>query len=148
MAAVAQSDMGKSAEQTTKSASAKGSSTEEQIKKAEHDCAEAFVKRGAAAVDLCEADDITSTDPSGRVTDKIQDKKDLSSGDVKLESLELSDIKVQVYGNTAVATLTANVKGTIKGQDLSGTYRSTDTWVKRQGKWKMVATQATKVAQQ
>ena len=117
----------------------------DQIKKLEQDWAQAVLKEGAAAVDRYEADDIISTDPSGRVTDKAQDKKDLSSGDLKLQSMELSDLKARVYGNTAVATGANTVKGAFKGQDIGGKYRFTDTWVKRNGKWQAVASQATKV---
>ena len=120
---------------------------EDQIKKLEQDWAQATVKDGAAAVDQYEADDIISTDPSGRVTDKAQDKKDLSSGDLKFQSLEVSDLRVRVYGDTAVAAGTTTLKGTFKQQDISGTYRYTDTWVKRNGKWQVVASQATRVQQ-
>ena len=95
---------------------------------------------------MCIRDSI-STDPGGRVTDKAQDKKDLSSGDLKFQSLEVSDVHVRVFGNTAVATGTSTVKGTYKGQDLSGMYRFTDTWVERGGKWQAAASQATKIQQ-
>ena len=81
----------------------KTSSLEDQIKKQEQNWAQATVKDGAAAVDQYEADDIITTDPSGRVTDKAQDKLDLSSGDFKIQSEELSDLKVHIYSNTAVA---------------------------------------------
>src|SRR6266481_4016175 len=106
----------------------KTSSVEDQIKKQEQNWAQATVKEGAAAVDQYEADDIIDTDPSGRVTDKTQDKTDLS----------LSDLKVHVYGDTAVAAGTSTVKGTYKGQDISGKYRFTDVWFKRNGKWHAV----------
>jgi ketosteroid isomerase-like protein len=118
---------------------------EDEIKKLERDWAQGVMKDGATAVDQYEADDIVSTDPSGRVTDKAQDKMDLSSGDLKFQSLEPSDVKVRVYGNTAVATGTSTVKGTYKGSDISAMYRFTDTWVKRNGKWQAVASQGTKV---
>jgi ketosteroid isomerase-like protein len=125
----------------------KMSGVEDQIKKQEQNWAQATVKEGAAAVDQYEADDIIDTDPSGRVTDKAQDKADLSSGDLKFQSIELSDVKVLVYGNAAVATGTSTVKGTYKGQDISGKYRFTDTWVNRNGKWQAVASQSTKLQQ-
>jgi len=120
-------------------------SIEDQIKKLEQDWAQATIKNGAAAVDQYEADDIVTTDPSGRVTDKAQDKKDLSSGDLKFQSMELSDIRVRLYGNTAVATGTNSLTGSYKGQDISGKYRFTDTWAKRNGKWQAVASQGTKI---
>lgn len=125
----------------------KTSSVEDQIKKQEQNWAQATVKEGAAAVDQYEADDIIDTDPSGRVTDKTQDKTDLSSGDLKFQSIELSELKVHVYGDTAVAAGTSTVKGTYKGQDISGKYRFTDVWVKRNGKWHAVASQSTKLQQ-
>src|SRR5438270_11883030 len=118
---------------------------EDQIKKLEQDWAQATLKSGAAAVDQYEADDIVTTDPGGRVTDKAQDKTDLSSGDLKFVSMELSDMTVHVYGNAAVAAGTNTLKGTYKGQDITGKYRFTDTWVKRNGKWQVVATQSTKM---
>jgi ketosteroid isomerase-like protein len=120
---------------------------EDQIKKQEQNWAQATVKEGAAAVDQYEADDIMDTDPSGRVTDKTQDKADLSSGDLKFQSIELSELKVHVYGDTAVAAGTSTVKGTYKGQDISGKYRFTDVWVKRNGKWHAAASQSTKLQQ-
>src|SRR6202162_5131569 len=125
----------------------KTSSVEDQIKKYEQNWAQATVKEGAAAVDQYEADDIITTDPSGRVTDKAQDKLDLGSGDFKFQSEELSAMKVHIYDNTAVAAGTNTLKGTYKGQDISGKYRFTDTWVKRNGKWQVVASQYTSVQQ-
>jgi|ERR1700730_7727589 len=49
----------------------KSSSLEDQIKKLEQNWVQATVKEGAAAVDQYEADDIITTDPSGRVTDRV-----------------------------------------------------------------------------
>ena len=145
LAAGQQEGATKSPKPKGKTEAATAGSVEDQIKKHEEDWAQATMKEGAAAVDQFEADDIISTDPSGRVTDKAQDKQDVSSGDLKFQSMELSDLKVHVYGNTAVATGANTLKGTYKGQDISGTYRFTDTWVKRNGKWQAVASQATKV---
>jgi ketosteroid isomerase-like protein len=122
----------------------KTSGVEDQIKKQETNWAQATIKEGAAAVDQYEAADIVTTDPSGRVTDRAQDKTDLSSNDLKFQSMELSDVIVHVYGNTAVAAGTNTLSGTYKGQDISGKYRFTDTWVKRNGKWQVVASQSTK----
>ena len=67
-------------------------SVEDQIKKLEKDWAQALANgNGAASVDQYEADDYVGTDPTGKMTDKAQDKKDMSSGNVKYESLELDD---------------------------------------------------------
>jgi hypothetical protein len=63
----------------------------------------------------------------------------------QIQSEELSDLKVLVYGNTAVAAATNRMKGTYKGEDLRGDYRFTDTWVKRNGKGHVVASRYTTV---
>src|SRR5438552_5720422 len=104
---------------------------ENEIKNLEQDWAQADVKSGATAVDQYEADDIIKTDPSGGVTDKARDKMDVGSGDLKFESMELSNVTVHVYGDTAVVAGTNNLHGTYKGQDSSGEYRVTDIWEKR-----------------
>lgn len=124
---------------------AKAGSVEDEIKKQEESWAQATLKDGASAVEQYEADDIITTDPGGRVTDKAQDKKDYASGDMKIESEQLTDITVHSYGNVAVAAGTNVVKGTYKGQDIGGKYRFTDTWVKKNGKWQVAASNYVKV---
>jgi len=51
--------------------------------------------------------------------------------------MELSDMTVHVYGDTAVAAGTNTLHGAHKGQDISGKYRFTDTWLKT--KWQMAS---------
>jgi len=58
-----------------------------------------------------------------------------------------ADLRPRVYGDFAVVTDVANLQGTYKSQDITGQYRFTDTFMKQNGRWKLVATQATKVMQ-
>jgi ketosteroid isomerase-like protein len=131
----------------TVSLSAQSSKVADEIKKLEQDFAHASVKDGAAAVDKYEAEDVIDTDPTGNVTTKAQDKQAYASGDLKFESIEPTDMQVIVNGDTAIAAGVVTVKGAFKQQDISGKYRFTDTWMKRNGKWQVAATQATKIAQ-
>ena len=71
----------------------------------------------------------------------------IKKGDVKMQSVETSDVKVRVYGNAAVATYAADVKGTNKGQDISGHNQITRVFVKRAGKWQEVAFHSTRTSQ-
>lgn len=116
---------------------------EDEIKNLEQDWAQANIKSSATAVGQYEADDILLIAPGGRVMDKVQHKTDLGSGDLKFESMELSDMTVHVYGDTAVVVGTNNLRGTYKGQDISGRYRFTDTWLNRNGKWQVIARAST-----
>jgi hypothetical protein len=47
-----------------------------------------------------------------------------------------------------VVTYGTTDKGSYKGKDISGNYRWTDVFVKRNGRWQIVAGQGTRVAQQ
>ncbi len=57
-------------------------------------------------------------------------------------------MKVQVHGDAAVVTYRSTDKGSYKGNDLSGQYRWTDVFVKRNGRWQAIAGHGTRVTQQ
>ena len=52
-------------------------------------------------------------------------------------------LRVRIYGDTAVVTARADVKGHQMGEDFSGPYRYTRVWVRRTGHWQAVSYQAT-----
>ena len=84
------------------------------------------------------ADTFISTDFEGVVTGKAAMVADLKAKAGK-ETVSYDGLKVQVYGDTAIATGITAVKGTYKGKDSTGRYAWTDTWVKRGGQWQCVA---------
>lgn len=91
------------------------------------------------------ADSAVITDPSGMVLTKTDLAALVKSGDLKFESSKIDDMKVMLYGNSAIVTYRSMDKGTLKGQDISGQNRWTDTYVKLNGKWLLVAAQGTPV---
>jgi ketosteroid isomerase-like protein len=101
-----------------------------------------------AVVERMEAADFVGTAPDGKVGDKAQDVSDVKTGKMKAEGVDPDDMKVHVYGNVAVVTGRVTVKGgQYGGQDISGQYRFTDTWVKNKGRWQVAASQATAIRQ-
>jgi ketosteroid isomerase-like protein len=114
----------------------------------EQEMDDAVVKGDTSASEKYLADNSTFTDPGGMVMDKARSIADFKSGDLKIESSKLDDMKVRVYGNTAVVTYGTTDKGTYKGKDISGNYRWTDVFVRRNGRWQIVAGQGTRVGQQ
>jgi ketosteroid isomerase-like protein len=56
------------------------------------------------------------------------------------------DLKVTRYGETAVVTGVENLKGTYKGRPGEMALRFTNTLVRRDGRWQLVAHQSTRVA--
>jgi ketosteroid isomerase-like protein len=55
-------------------------------------------------------------------------------------SAAYSDIKVTVFGSTAIATGTFTGKGTHAGKSVDAQVRFTDTWMMTNGKWLCIAT--------
>jgi len=52
---------------------------------------------------------------------------------------EISELKVRLYGNTAIATYKDKYDGLEEGKPVSRTVIATDTFVKLNGEWKFVA---------
>jgi ketosteroid isomerase-like protein len=134
--------------QTKDKSNKQSGNVEQSLMHIEQEMDDAVVKGDTSASERYLADNCIITDPGGIVMDKTRTISDLKSGDLKIESSKLEDMKVQVYGNTAVVTYGTTDKGTYKGKDISGNYRWTDVFVKRNGRWQIVADQATRVAQQ
>ena len=103
----------------------------------------AMEKIDLAVLDRTTAETYVFTDPNGRVTAKKELMESFKSGAIKIEAQEISDTKVQVYGDVAVETGALTSKAIRDGRDTSGTYRFTRVWVKRGGVWQTVAFQET-----
>lgn len=72
---------------------------------------------------------------------------DVKSSKITLDSLELSDLRVRIEGNTAVVTGVNSSKGRDeKGLPFDRRSRFTDVFVKRDGRWQVLATQGTVIA--
>jgi ketosteroid isomerase-like protein len=110
----------------------------------ERDWAVASAANDPAGLDtLMAAEYVGNTD--GRITPKKQALADVKAGASKVTSAEASDLKVFVAGDTASVHGRWTEKSTLNGKDTSGTYRFTDTFIKRDGRWQAVATFSTKL---
>ena len=78
---------------------------------------------------------------------KAQTIMDLKSGDLKLDTAVGDDMRVRVYGDTAVVTGRFTGKGRYKGEAFSTLQRFTSVWIKRQGRWQAITEHATEIPQ-
>jgi hypothetical protein len=89
------------------------------------------------------ADDAIYFDEKGRSVDKTALVADITalppgySGQIKI-----GKAASRIVGDTAVVSFDLDEKETIFGQDLSARYHETDTWLRRDGVWQIVAAQA------
>ncbi len=89
------------------------------------------------------AEDYVAITPLGQVTTKQETISARRSGQLRYEAMNITDMVVRVYGDTAVVTARADVKGHQLGEDFSGPYRYTRVWIRRNGQWQIVSYQAT-----
>ena len=119
----------------------------QELIKIEKGCAEAYVNKDIAFLDQILADDFMGTDAEGNVLTKAQEFEDLKSDDYVPTSAVNEDIKVRIYGDAAVVTGRGIIKAQYKGKDASGQYQWTDTFIKRDGRWQLVATHSSGIPQ-
>ena len=91
------------------------------------------------------ADKFVSTNSDGKVTDKAASLATAKA--TKYTHVEYDDVKVTVFGDTAIATGGFKAKGTDEsGKPLDVNEQFTDTWVKMpNGKWQCVASHSSLV---
>ena len=89
------------------------------------------------------ADDCIFSDEKGRIFDKTKLIADITplpagySGTIKIDN-----VQSRIIGGTAVLSYDVNETETIFGQNLTARYHVTDTWLRRAGEWKIIASQA------
>ena len=111
----------------------------------ESEFSEALLRGDWKALEQIEADDLIFTNADGSVTHKSDDVANLRLGNFKFESIKMQDVTVQDFGEVAVVTGQLTEKVRYKTTDLSGLYRFTDVWVRRDGRWQLFAGQETLV---
>ena len=125
---------------------------QDELMRLENDWPRVLKEKDAAAVRRVEADDLFVIYPDGSVGGKAQDVKDMENGALSADSWQISELKVAVLDkDAAFASGRSVVKGgkykTPEGKttDISGEYRFIDTFARRNGEWKLVASASTPV---
>ena len=104
---------------------------------------EAAIHRDASFSERTLADDYVAISPLGQVIGKAETVAARKTAQLRYDSIEVSDMVVRLYGNTAVVTARADVRGRELGEEFTGPYRFTRVWVRRNGHWLTVSYQAT-----
>jgi len=106
---------------------------------------DAVLHHNVRVMDRLLADDYLGISANGTVETKAEELAQSRAGTLRIQSLNLSDIKVRVYGNTAVVTSRAELTGANGQSDISGNYRYTRVYNKRYGKWKIISFEASRI---
>jgi len=117
---------------------------EEELLKLEDEFARAVAGNDADALDGLLANDWIIVEPDGSIIDKARFLGVIRSGALSHESMESTDLRVRLYGNTAVVTALTTTKGKFMGQHFASCERATDIFVKQTDRWQCVFTQLTR----
>ena len=124
---------------------------EQEVRRVEKAWLESYLSHDAETMDKIEAEEFRIVYPDGTIVTKAQElaavKKPHEPRDPELK-VSTEDTTVRLYGATAVAT--GNLiqeglqrEGPKKGQRFRIVQRYTDVYVKRDGRWQVVASQLT-----
>jgi len=123
----------------------KTSEAEEELLKMENEFAEAIVRNDLEGIGGLVADDWIIIEPDGGIVDRKRFFEVIKSGALTHEKMESEDLRVRVYGDSAVVTAVTRAKGKFMGQEFSTQERATDVFVKREGRWRCVLTHLTRL---
>jgi len=113
----------------------------------ERDWDAAFLKNDVAFVESVLAAEFIATYDDGSRGDKARELKLVAEFNQRIDSSNLDEFTVKVYGDTAVVWFTRYLAGPSKGRRLEVSYRYIDVFVLKNGKWLCVASQSTKLSE-
>jgi len=127
-----------------KEAAAGANTSEQDVRALEQLWNDARARADVATLDRILADEWTVTHANGTTDTKARYLADLKSGARKFSgSVTESDVVVRFYGDTAIVTGSSDSTVSLNGQAQGGALHFTRVFVKRNGAWRMVVTQAT-----
>ena len=110
--------------------------TERYILESERQWAESVATGDTSAIERILADDFIGVDPKGRLYAKQEMIDETRNAPKYFVSNRLNEVKVRFYGSTAI------VQGSETWEKRSGErgrFVWTDTWLRRNGRWQIVA---------
>jgi ketosteroid isomerase-like protein len=105
----------------------------------EHMWNEAQVNGDSSALAAMVADPFTNTEYDGQVYDREKFLADIRDPLFRPSSMNIQDVKVSFFQNTAIVTGIYHVKGQYSGKPYEHFGRFTDTWINQSGTWMCVA---------
>ncbi|HEX5709504.1 MAG TPA: nuclear transport factor 2 family protein [Pyrinomonadaceae bacterium] len=134
--------------QTKEPVARQPSRDEQEVRKLEREWLDAYEKRDAAAMERIVADDFTITFPNGGMQNKAQIiaalNAPLKEGQPTYK-FYTEDVRSRAYGDTVILIGRVVTESTQGGKTAKEASRYTDTYVKRRGRWQVVASHLSNV---
>ena len=108
------------------------------IVESERQWAESLASGDSTHVEQFVADDFVGVDPDGKLYDKAQEISDTRREFKNYAHNRLNEVKLRFFGDTAVAQGSESWERRT-GEPKFGRFVWTDTWIRRNGRWQVVA---------
>ena len=106
---------------------------------------QAQLDNNVSVIDHLLAEDYVGISANGTIETKQQVLAMRKAGTMHFTQLDLTDVKIRIFGDTAVVTSRADLQGTNGERDISGKYRYTRVYNRRLGQWKIVSFEASRI---
>jgi ketosteroid isomerase-like protein len=106
---------------------------------------DAVYEKNLAFIETVLADDYTAIYQDGDMGDRAKELRLVAEFNQQVESAIQDDFTVRVYHDTAVVRFTLHLVGIKQGQRTALDLRYADVWVMRDGRWRCVSSQSTRI---
>jgi ketosteroid isomerase-like protein len=114
-------------------------SAEQAVRRQDQERIHAQITADTVALRRIYADDFLGIGPTGVARGKAEVIADFTSHALTYQSITTAEVRVRVYGNTAVETGRSTMIGQDRGKAVPRDNRFTRVWVMRAGRWQLVA---------
>ena len=114
-------------------------SAEQAVQQQDQERIRAQITADSVALRRIYADDFLGIGPTGVARNKADVIADFTSHALTYQSITTAEVRVRVYGNTAVETGRSTMVGQDRGKPVPRDNRFTRVWVMTAGRWQLVA---------
>ena len=129
------------------SASQPSAEVEQEIRKLDEEWHQAHIRRDADALRKLIPSEATFASGGALLTGD-EYVKDFAEGDTRFESVEVGAFRARVFGDAAVTTAVDTIKGRSREGAFDEQFRRTATYVRRDGRWQLVALHVSRVGEE
>lgn len=108
----------------------------------------AIVRKDRAAIEANMDDDFRQIDGAGNVETKATFVEGILSPSLVIDPYTVEDFEVRLYGDVALLSGRTKMTGRYDGKPFTSHYRYIDVYVRRDGTWKIVSVQISRITSQ
>lgn len=110
-----------------------------EILKLEEEIVQGIIESDVILLDQLLHEDLVFVNHLGMTVSKKEDLAPHYTGDLKVVSIQLSNRDIRFFGDTAIVTVSKNIRGSYRSQEFESHVKFTRVWRQFDGQWKVIA---------